>query len=121
MLSCSKSSPAPKLVGTWERVSSRKLVVYNDGRAPYDQTDVDPPGNYLWEFAADGQVKIISSGTVGTSTYTYSGENITLSTSRTITGGVWRVTELTDHRLVLDIHQYGHGGASINFIGTFKR
>ncbi len=122
-LSCSKSSPAPTLVGTWERVSRRTLVVYKDGRAPSDQTAADPPGSLLWEFAADGQFKIINNGngTIATTTYTYSGGNLTLNPSSSIIGtGVYRVTELTDHRLVLNKYQ-DYTDDSVEHTHTFKR
>ncbi|OGX83146.1 hypothetical protein BEN47_17855 [Hymenobacter lapidarius] len=123
LLSCSKSSPGPALVGTWERMSRRTVLVYKDSRAPYDQTDVDPPGSYFWEFTPDGQFKIINNGnnTVATSTYTYSRETLTLNASSSIIGtGIYRVTELTDHRLVLSKYQ-DYSDLSSEFIHTFTR
>ena len=98
--SCSKSSPAPTLVGVWDLTSRREVTAYKDGRPPVDETTRLPQKN---EYFAGGRYTFFygtaSNYTAGEGTYTHAGGVLTMTTAYGPNTQI--VAELTDHRLVL--------------------
>jgi hypothetical protein len=96
---CAKSAdpaPKPSLVGTWQLVSSRMVVVPYP--TPYDKTEQYAPGSASLSFTAAGTAtSTLQNQSPNQYTYTFDGTTLVLTNG----SGSFpqQVVELTEHRL----------------------